>query len=412
MAKNKKSFSDFLPVLIPVIVAVVVVVALAISGRVTQTRDVSDQTVTVSKTTQLHQENEVEEEEVTSTTQKLDAKVNLVAVGDNLIHNTIISDYSGGETSRDYSALYEHIKPYIQGADVAAINQETMLGGSSFEYSSYPCFNTPWEIADAAKDAGFDIFTCATNHSLDVSKNLGIEKECEYFEKNKDIVHTGTYKTEEASKEITYYEKNGIKFALLNYTEMTNGISLPKGKEWCVDLLSKEKVTADVKKARKNADVVIVFPHWGEENSVEVNDYQRDYVQLFSKLGVDIVIGTHSHVIQPVEWVTNEETGKKMIVYYSLGNFISHQIKLNQLVGGMAEITVERKDGKISITSAKLAPVITHFINTGSGYKFTVYRYNDYTDEVASSHAKSGLTAEYVSKTVNSVVSKEFVDLQ
>lgn len=405
MANKKINLSGkTVAVLIPVIIAIAVVVALAISGRVSQTRDTSAQTVTASKLA------EVEKTEPTTVSEN--AKVTLVAVGDNLIHNTLIDAYSGNSTNRDYSAFYENIKPYIQGADIAVINQETMLGGSSFEYAGYPCFNTPWEVADAARNAGFDVFTCATNHSLDVKKYSGIEKECEYFANHTDVVHTGTNATEEDANTITYYEKNGITFALLNYTEMTNGISLPEDKKWCVNMLTKERVTKDVKEARANADVVMVFPHWGTENSNQVNDMQRDYVSLFSSLEVDIVIGTHPHVLQPVEWVTNEKTGKKTLVYYSVGNFISHQINLNQLVGGMAEITVERVNGKISITSAKLAPVVTYYKSTGSGYKFSVYRLNDYNDDLASSQAQSGLTVGYATDLAKDVISEEFLDLQ
>ena len=172
-----------------------------------------------------------------------------------------------------------------------------------------------------------------------------------------------------------------------------------------------EKVTADVKKARENADCVIVFPHWGTENSHEINELQRKYVKIFSDNGVDIVIGTHPHVLQPVEWVTNETTGKKMLVYYSIGNFISHQVNLNQMCGGMAEITVERIDGEIKITSAKLAPVIDFYHNTGNGYRFSVYRLSDYTDEIAGEQAKSGATVKYFTDLAKKIVSEEFLNL-
>lgn len=159
----------------------------------------------------------------------------------------------------------------------------------SFDYSGYPCFNSPWEIGDAAIAAGFDIFTCATNHTMDMG-SAGVEKELEYFGKHKEAVHLGTNASQADCDKITYYEKNNITFALLNYTYGTNGIDLPKDKPWLVNLMDKDKIRKDITEARKHADVVMVFPHWGTENSHKVSDYQKEYTKLFSDLGVDIVI--------------------------------------------------------------------------------------------------------------------------
>ena len=176
-------------------------------------------------------------------------------------------------------------------------------------------------------------------------------------------------------------------------------------------MLKEELVKKEITEARKNADVVIVLPHWEQENSHEIIDFQRKYVKLFSDLGVDIVIGTHPHVLQPVEWVTNAETGKKMLVYYSIGNFISHQTNRNQMVGGMAEITVERKNGEIEITNAKLAPVIDFYKRSNGKYKFSVYKFCDYNDELASEQAQDGLTVKYAENLAKKIVGEEFLDL-
>ncbi len=159
------------------------------------------------------------------------------------------------------------------------------------------------------------------------------------------------------------------------------------------------------------ADFVIVFPHWGTENSHDVNEQQKKYVSIFSELGVDLVIGAHPHVLQKVEWVENETTGKKMLVYYSVGNFISHQTSLNQMCGGMAEVTVERNGDDISITEAKLAPVIDYYTRSGSGYKFSVYKISDYTDELAENQAQDGASVKYFTDLSKEVIDKEFLDL-
>jgi len=397
--KNKKlDFKSLLPVLIPLFAAVLVVCTLAVSGKIAKTSDEKSPSATQTQT------------QVTDTTKTPDSKVTIVAVGDNLIHNTLISAGEKENGTRDYNSFYEDISQYIKPADIAVINQETILGGSSFEYSGYPEFNTPWEVGEAAINAGFDIFTCATNHALD-RRSAGIEKELEFFSKHPEVVHIGTNASEEDYNKITYYEKNGITFALLNWTYGTNGIPIPSDKPYIVNMLSEEKVRKDITEARKNADVVIAFPHWGTENSHEVDSQQKKYVQIFSELGVDIVIGTHPHVLQEVQWVENAETGKKMLVYYSIGNFISHQTNLNQMCGGMAEITVERKGGEIEITNAKLAPVIDFYKRTGSGYKFSVYKLSDYTDELASQQAQSGASVKYFTNLSKRIVSEEFLDL-
>ncbi len=395
---NKKKI---LPILMPFLAAVIVVCALAVSGKVSKTTSFNP---TATKSASVEKETEEQ------TTEPIKSKVSLVAVGDNLIHNTLISAGEQSDGTLDYNYFYDNIRDYIQAADIAVINQETMLGGSSFEYAGYPMFNTPWEVGEAAINAGFDVFTCATNHAMDVG-SAGIEKELEFFSNHPEVTHVGTYASEEDYNSITYLEKNNIKFALLNYTYGTNGISIPEDKPYIVKMLTEENVRKDITEARKNADFVIVFPHWGTENSHDVNEQQKKYVSIFSELGVDLVIGAHPHVLQKVEWVENETTGKKMLVYYSVGNFISHQTSLNQMCGGMAEVTVERNGDDISITEAKLAPVIDYYTRSGSGYKFSVYKISDYTDELAENQAQDGASVKYFTDLSKEVIDKEFLDL-
>lgn len=403
MSDKKKNKN--LWILLPVTLALAVFIGLSVSGNITKNSDKNTPTATTEVSVVNEDQTQKQNDEV------VNSKVTLVAVGDNLIHNTLIAAGEQEDGSLDYTSLYANIKPEIEKADIAVIDQETILGGSSFEYTGYPLFNSPWEIGDAAIDAGFDIFNCATNHTMDMGW-AGIEKELEYFSGKENVVALGINEDERDYNSITYYEKNSITFALLNYTFGTNGIPLPEDKPWCVNLLDKDKVTADIKEARENADVVIVFPHWGTENSHDVSDYQKEYTKLFSDLGVDIVIGCHPHVLQPVEWVTNESTDKKMIVYYSLGNFISHQIELDQLCGGMAQLTIEKHGDEIEISSAKLVPIVCHY-NRGENDKFVfdVYKLSDYTDELAASHSQSGGTVEYYTNLVNDVIDEEFISM-
>lgn len=398
--KNKKILSF----VIPVVAAVLVMVSLAVSGHITKKADEKNPTATTAVS--------VVNEESTENTKPQNSKVTLMAVGDNLIHNTLIAAGEQEDGSLDYTSLYANIKPEIEKFDIAVIDQETILGGSSFDYTGYPMFNSPWEIGEAAIDAGFDIFNCATNHTMDMGWQ-GIEKEIEFFSNHKEVVQLGVNADENSYDQITYYEKNGITFAMLNYTYGTNGIPLPEDKPWCVNLLEKEKVTKDITEARKHADVVIVFPHWGTENSHDISDYQEEYTKLFSDLGVDIVIGCHPHVIEPVKWVENKETGKKMLVYYSVGNFISHQIELDQLLGGMAQVTIEKHGEEIEISSAKFVPIVCHYNRGEDGkFKFNVYKLADYTNELAESHSQSGGTVEYYTELCKDVIDEEFLSIK
>ena len=287
---NKKLFE----ILIPVILAVFVVSGFAISGHITRNLD-------ADKPTQTTKEAQTEEQTEPA---PVHAKATLVAVGDNLIHNTLIASGQMEDGSEDYTSFYKKIKADISAADIAVIDQETILGGEEFEYTGYPVFNTPWAVGDAAIDAGFNVFLCATNHTMDKGFK-GIQNECTYFDNHPEVKHVGSNDTEDDYNSIVYAEANGIKFAILNYTYGTNGIPLPNDKPWCVNMMDKEKITADVNKAKGNCDIIVAFPHWGTENSTSVSDYQKDYVKLFSDLGVDIVIGGHPHVLQPIEWVVN-----------------------------------------------------------------------------------------------------------
>ncbi len=395
---------NILYIVLPIIAAIIVLSVFAVSGNITKKADKENPTAQ----TQVSAVNE----ESSSTEKNENAKVTLLAAGDNLIHNTLISAGEQTDGTLNYDSLYANIKPEIEKFDISVIDQETVLGGSEFEYSGYPTFNTPWEVGEAAIRAGFDVFNCATNHTMDMGWG-GVENELEFFADKKDAVALGINANEDDYNKITYYEKNGITFAMLNYTYGTNGIPLPDDKPWCVNLLDKDKVTKDLKEAREHADFVIVFPHWGTEYSFEVSDYQEEYTKLFSDMGVDLVIGCHPHVIEPVKWVTNDSTGKKMLVYYSLGNFISHQIDLENLLGGMAEVTIEKKDGKTEITSAKFVPVVCHYNRDENGkFAFNVYKLGDYNDDLANTHSQQGGTVEYFTKLVNDVVDEEFISMK
>ena len=196
-------------------------------------------------------------------------------VGDALIHSSVYNDaYNNGVY--DFTNMLEYIKPIVSEYDLAFYNQETILGGTSIGLSDYPTFNTPWEFGDAMLDAGFNIVNLATNHTLDRG-TTGVEKSCEYWNsKKEDILFAGSYCNEEDASEIKVFEKNDITYTLLSYTYGTNGIKVPEGKEYMVNLYSDEKVKQDIEKVRDKVDVVLVSMHWGlEYQTVPTSEQQR-----------------------------------------------------------------------------------------------------------------------------------------
>ena len=273
------------------------------------------------------------------------SKLSLVMVGDALLHSSVYKDgYKDGVYN--FTSQLEYIKPIIQDYDLAFYNQESILGGTELGLSDYPTFNSPWEFGDAMVDAGFNMVSLANNHTMDRGEKA-ILNSCEYW-KNKDVLASGSYCSKEDSETVQIREKNGIKYTLLAYTYGTNGISVPQGKDYLVNLYSDEKAKSDIKKVRDKVDLLMVSMHWGTEYRTEPTEEQKRQAEYLSSLGVDIIIGTHPHVIQPITYIDDT------LVIYSLGNFISAQSTnndYNTMVELMTSIDVikEEKDGEVTI---------------------------------------------------------------
>lgn len=310
--------------------------------------------------------------------------VDLVALGDILMHMPVVNDGLQSDGTYNYNSYFEMIREDIEAADIAVINQETILGGAELEYSGYPTFNSPQEMGDALVYTGFDVVLQANNHSMDRHYE-GISNAMTFWQSNHpQIFALGLNDSAEEQDEINVIEVNDIKIALLNYTYGLNGIPLPEDKPYLVNLLDEVLITDQVTRAKQLADVVIVFPHWGTEYSLEPDEDQESWANLFLKLGVDIVIGGHPHVVEPVEWLSDND-GNKMLIYYSLGNCISCQDETPQMLGGMACITIEKSGEDITITNAGITPIVTHFEVMGA-WNYKIYKLEDYTDDLAAVH--------------------------
>ena len=254
-------------------------------------------------------------------------KISLIMAGDALIHDRLYNDaYRDG--IYDFKPYLKLIKDKIQNYDLAYYNQETILGGTSIGLSSYPSFNSPQELGDAMIDAGFNIVSLATNHTLDRGEKAVLLSR-EYWNSKDNVYAFGSYSSYDEKQELEskVFELNNIKYGILNYTYGTNGIPVPYGKEYLVNLWNdetnyegyKENVINDINNLKDKVDVLMVAMHWGREYTHTPTDLERKTAEFLANNGVDIIIGTHPHVIQPVEWVGDT------LVFYSLGNFISAQ---------------------------------------------------------------------------------------
>jgi poly-gamma-glutamate synthesis protein (capsule biosynthesis protein) len=320
------------------------------------------------------------------------SEVTLLAVGDNLIHIEVVQSGKQLNGTLNYDHLYSNLKEEIASADIAVVNQETILGGDDFPYSGYPNFNSPTEIGDALVEAGFDIVLQATNHTMDMGLK-GIENTLAYWKSKPQIRVLGINETEEANDEIAVIERNGIKLAMLNYTYSLNGYSLPKNKSYLVNLLNKKKMARDIAKAEEIADFTIVFPHWGSEYVYAATSMQKDLTEFFYEHGVDLVIGAHPHVIEPVEWIETDPD-HRMLVYYSLGNFMSYQKEAPRMLGAMAEVTINKDENGAYISNAAITPIVTHYENGPSDFHYGIYKLNEYTPALAKVHGVSDIAKD------------------
>ena len=331
-------------------------------------------------------------------------EVKLMAVGDNLIHTAVWNAGRKDDGSHDRRVLYKHIKKYLKESDLKIINQETILGGDDKGLQDYPLFNTPTEMGDVLVDVGFNVIQHSSNHSLDMGQKGIINCATYWEEKHPEITVLGIYKDPSEQSEITVLEKNGITFALLNYSYSHNALTFSTYAEGYMDMLcaydenTREidfdtihpQVLKDIERAEELADFTIVMPHWGVEYTTTPTDQEYRFAKLMTEAGADLIIGTHPHVCQPVEWV-EASNGNKALCYYSLGNFTSAQNGIAQMLGAVASLTIIQDEAGTYIDeeSIKAVPVVTHFVYpgwSGSTVVKTTYLLKDYTKELAAKH--------------------------
>ena len=294
-----------------------------------------------------------------------DITINMVVIGDIMSHESNFKDaYDKDKNSYDFSYVFEDIKDYIQSADIAIGNLETTFAGADVGYSGYPTFNTPEQLAQNLVDLGLDVVSTANNHSLD-KRYAGIESTLNELDKV-NLSHTGTYRSVEEQNTILTKNVNGINIAFLSFTYGTNGIPVPKGKEYCINLIDEKLMLDQIAKAKElNPDLICVSMHWGEEYKLKQNKTQEQLADFLFKNGVDIILGSHPHVLEPMEkrTITLEDgTKKDGFLIYSLGNFMSGQVIENTMntIILQLQITKHVKDNTITIDSVNYVPIFMY----------------------------------------------------
>lgn len=343
-----------------------------------------------------------EDEKLADTTPKEEEEkkyeATLIAVGDNLIHSSVYrnankhANYNG----YDFKPMITYIKEIVQNYDIAYYNQETILGGTEIGLSDYPTFNSPYETGDAMIDAGFNLVSLATNHTMDRGKKA-VENSCKYWSEKTDVLTSGSYCSQDEKDAIKIKEVNNITYTMLNYTYGTNG--MPVSDDYLVNVWPtdtdrinnpetdtkyqqyKEQVKSDIEKVRDKVDVLIVAMHWGVEYTHTPTKYEEDMANFLAEQGVNIIIGTHPHVIQPVTFIGDT------LVIYSLGNFISAQYQnhgtctnykctTGLMTNLKIEKTVKGKEKTIKITNVE-NELIYNYYNQASWSGFQVIPFSN-----------------------------------
>lgn len=322
----------------------------------------------------------------------------LLFAGDAMMHQAQIDAAKTAAGTYDYSDCFSEVRPYISSADFAVVNLETPVAGGY--YSGYPCFNAPDSYVDALRDAGFDLFLTANNHTLD-RRDRGLKRTVALLD-SLGLPHLGTYPDSAARKKAIPMIKDikGFKVGFLNYTYGTNGISVTS--DAVVDYIDEQQIRADVAATRNaGAEIIAACMHWGEEYTLIPVASERRWADLLTELGVDLIIGGHPHVVQPLETRVNPRTGRQSLLVYSLGNFISN-MKTTDTRGGMcATVTLSRDSvGNAIVTNPEYSYVFT-VPPTGSSRNFRLYRLEDVPSSWRNKAAAFERNAEQVLKRRN-----------
>ena len=307
--------------------------------------------------------------------------------------------------------MYTGVAERISAADIAFINHESPAAGKEYGISGYPTFNSPRESVDALVEVGFDVINLANNHILD-KRVAGARATVEYVQ-SLPVTELGVYLDEEDHGNLRITEVNGVRIAWLSFFDLTILQYNPNMNNIIIPLMDDDaKITSAIADAKTKADFVIVSAHWGREQP-QVTKEQKRVAALMSEAGADVILGHHSHILQPVEWHDNAD-GSRTLVAYSLGNFISTQYYANNMIGGMLTFDVVKdNEGECTLENIVFRPTVTHYSFNRDGLQ--LYMLEDYTEDMAKTHGttlKSNpapFTLQWIYSHVRSVIDEAFL---
>jgi poly-gamma-glutamate synthesis protein (capsule biosynthesis protein) len=331
----------------------------------------------------------------------------IIAVGDNLYHDVMIRSGENG----DYEPAYSEIKALVEKADIAFINQETLLAGAGFGFSGYPQFNSPQKLGQAISATGFNVVNHATNHIMDKGEDA-VFATMDFWDTIPQVTVLGIHRSEKERGQPTLLRKNNITLGFLSYTYGTNYIAIPRDKPYLVSLINNEIMVKEIDALRPLCDFLVVSMHWGEEYRHEYSKTQETLATFLAEHQADLVIGHHPHVIQPFKYITRPD-GEPMLCIYSLGNLLSAQNQNATLLGALAYVKIKKipagdgeAAGKIVFADAGAIPLVTHYERGHTGFK--VYPLYAYSEELLEKHWKNQdkkeLTMDYLKETAAKIL--------
>jgi len=340
-------------------------------------------------------------------------RVSFKGVGDNIIYYGNVRDAAScalpGGRKYNFSPSYTSVAPMIQDADIAFINQETLMCGDGYALSYYPRFNGPQDLAYDLAEAGFDVVNIANNHMLDKGAS-GLSSTMNFWNGIEGITLIGGYKDMEDYSDVRIITVNDIRIAFLSYTFSTNGLTLPSSSSLIIPFPEENVVDKQIVYAKENADYIIVSVHWGEENTFVPNEEQKNFALFLSERGVDVILGHHPHVIQPIEWLERPDGGRTLCVY-SLGNFMAEMAYDYHMLGGIISFDIVQNNTGVRTENVLFIPTV--FYHTRTFYKNHVYLMSEFTSELEASHGLSyynrTLSLKNLRKYLNNTISDEFL---